>query len=135
MKHYFLLLLAPLALFGCATLMPLDDGLTPFKGKPVNRLFNVIGFPNNIELVNNKIVHTYLIERNHVGLVTETEYTTGLEGQDPLIAKTMMQPTQVNVECALTVITNKQKIIEQWKYEETYEGCTPYRVKLADFVR
>lgn len=133
MKHYFSLILAPLALFGCATLIPLEDGLTPFKGQPVNQLFSVIGFPDDIELNDNKIIHTFHIERNHIGLVTETEQANGLEGQDPLIAKDMMQPSQVNVECALTVITDKKKIIEQWHYIEAYEGCTPYREKLANF--
>ena len=95
MKITSFLILIPALLTGCASLMPLEDGLTPFKDEPINHLFSVIGFPDDIELIDNEITYRYQITKNHTDLVTETERATGLEGQDPLIAKTMMQPTQV----------------------------------------
>lgn len=135
MKITSFLILIPALLTGCASLMPLEDGLTPFKGQPINHLFSVIGFPDDIELIDNEITYRYQIIRSHTDLVTETERATGLEGQDPLIAKTMMQPTQVNVECELTVITDTHKTIKRWRYKEAYKGCTPYREKLAAKIK
>ncbi|GAC35196.1 hypothetical protein [Paraglaciecola polaris] len=126
------LFLTPLLLTSCASLPSLDDGLASYKDKNINSVFPVIGFPAEIEAANSEISYFYQISREHVGLITEAQPATGLEGQDPLTAKTMMQPVQVNVECQLTIITDMDKKIQRWHFKETYEGCMSYREKLAN---
>ena len=144
MRIFIRLLLSILTLASCTTFEDIDGGLSVFRGRPVDDLISVIGFPDGQRTIAGR---TLVIWNTNQNVTTVTPVTTYNSGTANVYgsggygygsysgSSTTYVPSTVNYNCTVMVEIDRQNRIINHDLEGNIGGCERYAVALRPYLQ
>ena len=130
------LLLLSLALTACTTFQDIDEGLGKFKGKHIESLIDVIGYPTYQHTVGTHDLYIWDSSEEVAIVMPITTYTAGTfvpyDGSFNInsgTSATAYVPQTFNYECKISVEVDDEDKIIKWQLDGDSDGC--YQVAQA----
>ncbi len=117
LRHSLIGLVMAMGVTGCSTFSDIDEGMTVMRGKPVNDLIGVLGFPDAEQEVAGRRFVVWSTSRN-VSTVTAVPNFTG----GPIT----YAPTNNTYACTIKVELDEQDRILGHEFQGNIGGCERY---------
>lgn len=127
----------------CTTFEDIDDGLSQFRGQPIDKLIDVLGFPDGEHSVSGLKLVVWSSSQN---VTTSTPVTTYNSGNVNAYGNggyaygnysgtsTTYVPTTVNYNCTLKVQVDQKNTILAHDFEGNIGGCEKYAAALRPYL-
>lgn len=135
------IVLLPAFLLGCTTGQDIYDGMTQFRGQPIDNVVAVLGTPNDERMIAGRRYVIWSTDRNVSYTMPVTNYTSGsITASGGGFATyggttTTQVPMISNYVCTLTVEVNNQYIVRDFSFDGNTGGCEVYASRLRSFLR
>ena len=124
------LLLLTFVLSGCTTFQDIDDGLGKFRGKHIESLIDVIGYPTYQHTVGTHDLYIWDSDEQVSIAMPITTYTAGTvapyDGSFNInsgTSTTTYVPQTFNLKCKINVEVDDEDKIINWQLEGDSDGC------------
>jgi hypothetical protein len=124
------LLLLTFVLSGCTTFQDIDDGLGKFRGKHIESLIDVIGYPTYQHTVGTHDLYIWDSDEQVSIAMPITTYTAGTvapyDGSFNInsgTSTTTYVPQTFNLKCKISVEVDDEDKIINWQLEGDSSGC------------
>jgi hypothetical protein len=108
------LLLLTFVLSGCTTFQDIDDGLGKFRGKHIESLIDVIGYPTYQHTVGTHDLYIWDSDEQVSIAMPITTYRSGT---------VTYVPQTFNLKCKISVEVDDEDKIINWQLEGDSDGC------------
>lgn len=102
---------------GCSTFDDIDEGIDVMRGKPIDNLITVLGFPDGEQTVAGRRFVTWSTSRNVSGITSVPNFTGG-----PMT----FAPTSNTYQCTIKVEVDDQNRIMGHDLDGNIGGCEGY---------
>jgi hypothetical protein len=129
-NYRILTLLLTFVLSGCTTLQDIDDGLGKFRGKHIESLIDVIGYPTYQHTVGTHDLYIWDSSEEVAIVMPITTYTAGTfvpyDGSFNInsgTSSTAYVPQMVTFKCKISVEVDDEDKIVKWQLDGDSDGC------------
>ncbi len=136
MKKNLAIVVAAVALSGCATFGQLEDGLNALVGRHEKEAFSALGYPNSKQEFSGDTVYYWGESRNSAVFMPQTSTTTGYVGRTPVFGTTTSsQLVPVSYNCTIKLVVGEDKVIKDWEFSGNLAGCEPYIKRVKSYTK
>ncbi len=136
MKKNLAIVVAAVALSGCATFGQLEDGLNALVGRHEKEAFSALGYPNSKQEFSGDTVYYWGESRNSAVFMPQTATTTGYVGRTPVFGTTTSsQLVPVSYNCTIKLVVGEDKVIKDWEFSGNLAGCEPYIKRVKSYTK
>ncbi|WP_027052802.1 hypothetical protein [Mesorhizobium erdmanii] len=112
---------------GCQTFENIDAGLSSLRGRPYQAAFDVLGFPDAENTIDNKRVFTWGSRNTGSYTVPTFNSSTAYVNGQPIYVQSQGTATETyDYHCRIDVIVGQSGLIEHTKYDGNIGGCERY---------
>lgn len=130
------IVVAAVALSGCATFGQLEDGLNALVGRHEKEAFSALGYPNSKQEFSGDTVYYWGESRNSAVFMPQTATTTGYVGRTPVFGTTTSsQLVPVSYNCTIKLVVGEGKVIKDWEFSGNLAGCEPYIKRVKSYTK
>tara|TARA_Y100000389_G_C17204906_1_gene385511 strand:- start:99 stop:587 length:489 start_codon:yes stop_codon:yes gene_type:complete len=122
--RFLLIIITPIFFSGCATQAMMLSVMTPYQGKHIDSIINVMGYPENERNITGRKILTWNVGQSGTYYLPKTEtvsiYGTGGSATGTI---TGSQAHSYNYHCRLDVVVNDNMIVQTLSYQGNNGGC------------
>ncbi|PJI92597.1 hypothetical protein BC777_1452 [Yoonia maricola] len=140
----FRILSALVLISACTTFEDIDGGLDAFRGKPIDDLISIIGFPDGERSVAGKRLVVWSSSQNVTTVTPVTTYSSGTANAygyggygygSYSGTSTTYVPQTVNYNCTVMVEIDRNNRILGHDFEGNIGGCEKYAAALRPYLQ
>lgn len=135
------LALIPALLIACTPSQDISEGMTQFRGQPIDNVASVLGAPNDERVIAGRRYVIWSTNRNVSYTMPVTNYLSGtVNASNGGFAtyggtSTSYVPMSASYVCTLTVEVSDQYIVQNFSFDGNIGGCRGYASRLRAFLR